>query len=996
MTADHTEKGFEDAIEASLLSHGGYVKGDAAAFNAALALHPQTLVGFLKDTQPNSWAKLVGFYGATVEEKVVQNVAKNLDQRGTLEVLRKGITDRGVKLHFAYFMPANTANPETVALYGKNVLAVTRQVHHSPTNPNHSIDLLLSLNGIPIATAELKNPFTGQTVVDAKKQYMERDQTDPLLRFKMRALVHFAVDPDLVFMTTKLAGKATFFLPLNKGEGGGAGNPINPTGYKTAYLWEQVWAKDSWMDILARFAHLQVEDVVKEGKTVRKESLIFPRYHQLDAVRRLIATAREEGAGHNYLIQHSAGSGKSNSIGWLAHRLANLHDDDDKLIFSSVIVITDRRVLDKQLQDNIFQFEHKNGVVEKIDQNSTQLGNALRDGKRIIITTLQKFPYVLGQVGDLSAKNFAIIADEAHSSQTGETATKLKAVLSAKSLDDAEQEEKDKDEDTEQAILDAMAARGRQKNLSFFAFTATPKKRTLEMFGRKPAPDAKPLPFHLYSMRQAIEEGFIHDVLRHYTTYKTFYKLNKAVEDDPEVDKKAAKRSLGRFLTLHPHNIAQRVTVMVEHFRQFTRPRIGGKAKAMVVTRSRLHALRYKREFDRYLAEHRYGDMKALVAFSGAVIDPEDGGSYSEPEINGFGEKELPDKFDTDDYQVLIVAEKYQTGFDQPLLHTMYVDKPLKGLSAVQTLSRLNRTSPGKEDTFVLDFANDAEDIKEAFKPYYEQTQIDEPTEPNQLYTLKNRLDGFQFYWRQEVEDFAAVFYRSKDKLTDKDQGLLHKSIDPAVKRFEDEPSEERQEDFRHSLSSYVRFYGFMSQIIDFADPDLEKLYAFARFLRSKLPQREKGDSLEIDDEVALGYYRLQKQFEGNASLTPGDTAEVTGAGDLGTGGLKTEDKSPLSEIIKVLNERFKTDFTEDDRLLFDQIVGDLMGDMKLTEQARNATIDQFRHVFDPKALTAMVKRIERNDGIASKLMQEEELRDIAFAIMMREVYERSRGVQAP
>ncbi|HMP57769.1 MAG TPA: DEAD/DEAH box helicase family protein [Gemmatales bacterium] len=986
MPTDHTEKGFEQAIESHLLSHG-YEKGNPEHFVARLALDPVTLVRFLKDTQPKEWAKLAGLYGSDAEAQIVETIALNLDQRGSLDCLRHGVTDRGVKLRLAFFQPATRMNPETLALYQKNVLTITRQARYSEKKLSLSVDVVLALNGIPVATAELKNPFTGQTAEHAKRQYKnDRDPSEPLFQFKRRALVHFAVDPDEVFMTTRLAGKGTFFLPFNKGRQGGRGNPDNPvSGWKTSYLWEEVWARDSWLDILARFVHLMVEEKVKDSKKVRTESLVFPRYHQLDAVRKLLAAARAEGPGHNYLIQHSAGSGKSNSIAWLAHRLASLHDADDKLIFDSIIVVTDRRVLDKQLQDTIYQFEHAQGVVQKIDENSEQLGKALGAGTRIVITTLQKFSFVLDRIKELPKRNYALIVDEAHSSQTGESATSLRRVLAAGSLEEAEKQEgTEPKEDSEEEILKAINARGPQKNLSFFAFTATPKHKTLEMFGRNGI-EGKPEPFHLYSMRQAIEEGFILDVLQNYTTYKTYYRLTKAVEDDPELDRKKATQAIARFVSLHPHNLAQKTEVMVEHFRHFTGKKIGGKAKAMVVTRSRLHAVHFKQAFDRYLKDKGYADLRALVAFSGTVKDGE--ADYTEAGMNGFGERQLPEKFDTDDYQFLIVAEKYQTGFDQPLLHTMYVDKKLDGLQAVQTLSRLNRTCPGKEDTFVLDFVNEAEEVKESFKPYYEQTQIEERVDPNLLYTLRHKLDGFQIYWLQEVEDFAKVFFKPPDKQREADKGLLHKCVDPAVGRFQTEP-EERQVEFRHQLGTFLRLYAFLSQVVNFADPDLEKRYAFGRLLITKLKIDDGDGPLFIDDDVRLAYYRLTKTHEGSAALLPGEGVPVSGPTDVGTGRPVEEDRARLSEVVDVLNDRFGTDFTKEDQLFFDQVMGDMRQDEQLADQARNNTPEQFKLAFDPKAMAALIARLERNEDISGQLMSNEELRAAALELMMQKVYE--------
>ena len=995
MAVDHTERGFEQAIESHLLAHG-YAKGDPANFDPKLALDPKTLVQFLQTSQPKEWAKLASIYGKDADAKVVQTIGRDLDSRGMLDCVRHGVTDRGVNLKLAYFKPATGLNSQTLELYAKNILTITRQVHHSEKSANLSLDVLLSVNGLPIATAELKNPFTGQTVQNAIWQYKnDRDPREPLFQFKKRALVHFAVDPDEVYMTTRLSGKGTHFLPFNKGRNGGKGNPDNSTsGWKTAYLWEETWERDSWMDILARFIHLEVKEEVKGGQKVKKETLVFPRYHQLDSVRKLLVAAKADGPGTNYLIQHSAGSGKSNSIAWLAHRLSNLHDDKDKLIFDSVIVITDRRVLDKQLQDTIYQFEHKLGVVQKIDEHSGQLADAITAGSRIIITTLQKFPFVPGKVKDLPKRNYAIIVDEAHSSQGSESAQKVKNVLAAANLEEAAKKE-EKDDPTENAaeeeILKSMTVRGPQKNLSYFAFTATPKHKTLELFGRN-GPDGKPEPFHLYSMRQAIEENFILDVLKNYTTYKTYYKLAKAIADDPELERARATQAVARFVSLHPHNLAQKTEVMVEHFRKFTSKLIGGKAKAMVVTRSRLHAVRYKLAFDKYLKEKGYHDTKALVAFSGTVVDG--GAEFTEVGMNGFGEKELPARFDTDEYQLLLVAEKYQTGFDQPLLHTMYVDKKLQGLQAVQTLSRLNRICGGKEDTFVLDFVNEAEEIKESFKPYYEQTQIEERVDPNLLYTLKNKLDGFQIYWKQEVDDFAKVFFKPVDQQREQDKGLLHKHVDPAVGRFKGEP-EERQVDFRHQLGTFLRLYAFLSQMVDFHDVDLEKLYAYGRLLITKL-EIDNGDPIHIDDEVKLAYYRLTKTFEGSTALAAGETTDVSGPTNVGTGRPKDEDIAKLSEIVQVLNDRFGTDFKKEDQLLFDQVVGDLAKDQQLGDQARSNTLDQFRYAFDPKAMAAFVSRMERNDAISSQFMENEQLRNVAMEWMMKRVFQQFQEGTAP
>lgn len=994
----HTEKAFEDAIEYHLLNESGYTKGDPARFDRQRALDPSVLIPFVQETQPQAWKALENLQGAEAEAVLLDDLCKALDApQGALAVIRHGFKCFGKRFHVAYFAPTHGMNPDTQRLYEANRLTVTRQVHYSTKNEN-SIDLLLSLNGLPIATAELKNPMTGQTVEDAKRQYKhDRDPRETIFDFKRRTLVHFAVDPDHVYMTTRLSGNKTFFLPFNRGDGTGAGNPVNPNGYKTAYLWEEVWQRDSWMDILARFIHLQVEEKKVGGKKIRKETMIFPRYHQLSAVRRMEADVRRVGAGTNYLIQHSAGSGKSNSIAWLAHRLASLHDANDEKVFHSVIVVTDRLVLDQQLQDTIYQFEHKQGVVQKIDEDSTQLANALKSGTAIIITTLQKFPFVTEKVGDLPDRRYAVIVDEAHSSQSGESAADLKGVLAGAAIREKAKELATEEglPDHEEEILRTMAKRGKQPNLSFFAFTATPKYKTLVIFGHRDA-DGSPCPFHLYSMRQAIEEGFILDVLKYYTTYKTYYRLIKAIEDDPEVSKRKAAQALARFMSLHPHNIAQKSEVMVEHFRHSTRHKIGGRAKAMVVTGSRLHAVRYKQAFDKYIAEKGYKGIKTLVAFSGTVEDPDvPGVNYTEPDMNRdasgnrIGEKKLPEVFGSDDYQVLLVAEKYQTGFDQPLLHTMYVDKRLSGIQAVQTLSRLNRTCSGKEDTFVLDFVNAPEDIYEAFQPYYERTAIGEEADPQQLYDLQTRLDERHVYHQSEVEAFCEVYYKPKANLTPGDHAALNAIIDPAVKRFE-ALDEEAREEFRGLLGTFRNLYAFLSQVIPYQDSDLEKLYTFIRFLLTKLPKRPSGPRYDFDDEVALKFYRLQKISEGPIKLNPGEGGTISGPTAVGTSA--SEDPHvELSTLIEIINDRFGTEFTPADELFFNQIREEALADEKLREAAQANSMENFKYVFDRALQGLFIDRMEQNEEIFAKFMNDHAFQKVVAETLLKQVYEQIR-----
>jgi type I restriction enzyme R subunit len=988
MSPLHTERALEDAIETHLVEHGGYEKGDPAEYDRELALFPKTVIRFIRASQPDEWNRLVGFFGADTEKEVIRRLVQVLQRDGMLKVLRKGFDLYNVPIKMAFFKPASGLNPEAKAKYELNILTVTRQVHYSTRNEN-SLDMVLAVNGLPVATVELKNHFTGQTVEHAKRQYKhDRDPNELLFQFKKRALVHFAVDPDEAYMTTRLNGSQTHFLPFNRGYNNGAGNsPDNESGFRTSYLWRDIWQRDSWLDILHRFLHLQVEEKVVDGKTVRKETMIFPRFHQLDAVRKIEADVLQNGPGHNYLIQHSAGSGKSNSIAWLAHRLSSLHDKDHKPIFHSVIVITDRIVLDRQLQDTIYQFEHVQGVVRPIKESSRQLAQALNSGARIIITTLQKFGYILDQVGNLSGKNFALIVDEAHSSQSGKAADAVKQVLAAPTLEEAEKLQVQLDaaaDDAEEEILKELAKRGPQRNLSYFAFTATPKHKTIEMFGRKDE-NGNYQPFHLYSMRQAIEEGFILDVLKHYVTYKTYYKLAKAIEDDPLVDERAAKRSIARFVSLHPHNLAQKTEVMIEHFRRVTRHKIGGRAKAMVVTSSRLHALRYKQAFDAYIREKGYNDIQTLVAFSGTVID--DGQEYTEPQLNGFGEKELPEKFDTDDYQVLIVADKYQTGFDQPLLHTMFVDKKLSGIQAVQTLSRLNRTYPGKEDTFILDFVNEPEDIKKAFLPYCGKTELEQETDLNLLSDLKNKLDDFQIYWQSEIDAFCKVFFRPKAQQQKSDIGRLHQYVDPAVDRFKAKTKEE-QEEFRSTLAAFIRAYAFITQIAPFQSVPLHKLYAYGQLLLRKLPTRG-AKHVNLDDDVALEYYRLQETSNGNISLMGEEPVKLKGMTDVGTGIIREEKQVYLSSIIDILNKRFGTDFRGADKLFFDQIEQDILEEDQIVQSARNNTIDNFKYVFDEVFLEKVIGRMGQNDRMFAMIMDNLDFQNAVKSWIMKSVFEK-------
>ncbi|MGX9931503.1 type I restriction endonuclease subunit R [Virgibacillus salarius] len=990
MGIDYSEKGFESNIEANLIN-SGYIQrnisGQALDDFRKYAIDVEIFFEFLENTQPKSLERLRKAYKDQYKKKILDRVHKELDKRGMIDCLRHGVKDYGVTLKLAYNRPVSDMNQMLIDLYEKNIFTVTRQVFYSSKN-NNSIDMMLSLNGLPIVVMELKNQLTNQTVDDSKNQFRkDRDPRELLFQFKKRAIVYFVVDTDEVYMTTQLNREKTSFLPFNRGNDGGKGNPVVYNDYRTSYLWNDILQKDSLLDILFRFVYVNQEDVLDStGEIIdKKETVIFPRYHQLDAVRKIELDVKKKGIGQNYLIQHSAGSGKTNSISWLAHRLAKLHDEEDNAMFTSVIVITDRRVLDKQLQDAVYQLEHKAGMVEKIDKDSTQLANAIAGGTRVIITTLQKFPFIIEKLGEFSAGKYGIVIDEAHSSQGGKASTAMTNILSDKSLEDAFEADRlaeENMEDVDEKIAETIAKSGKQDNISFFAFTATPKPKTIERFGTYDK-EGMPHAFHVYSMRQAIEEGFILDVLKNYTTYKTFYKVAKSIEDDPEVSSKKATKQIAKYVSLHPHNIAQKTEIIVEHFRQVTRHKIGGRAKAMVVTGSRLHAVRYKQAFDKYIKAKGYGDLNTLVAFSGTVEDK--GVPYTEPEMNGFGEKELPDKFHTDDYQVLLVAEKYQTGFDEPLLHSMYVDKPLDGIKAVQTLSRLNRTCNGKNDTFVLDFVNEAEDIQKAFQPYYEITGLENTTDPNLLYDLERELDACQVYTKEEIEEVCKLEFSEKRK-TSKTQEKLNSILDKAVNRYNKELSKEQQEDFKGATTKFVRTYSFILQIGPFADIDLHKLYVYLNYLLRKLP-KNVSDGVYLADDVALQYYRNEKVFEGNISLNPdGETKLKPPSHGKGQSG--EEEKERLSSIIDRLNERFGTEFSETDKLSRDQIKEDMINNEDLAQKAQSNTRENFKFSYEKAFLDFVISRMSQNEKFFMKMLENGEFRSFIMDDMFEEVYD--------
>jgi type I site-specific deoxyribonuclease (restriction subunit) len=971
---DTSERRFEEEIEYSLTHFGTsqfdlYESRDPSGYDRQLGLYPRDLLDFVRETQPQQWERLERIHGEKAGEKFCKRVAKQLDDRGVVEVLRRGVEDLGARFKLVFFAPGSDLNEVLAEKYWANRMTVVRQLHYSTKNEN-SVDTVLFVNGIPVVTLELKNQLTGQTYRNAIDQYKRsRPAREVLFGLNRRAVVHFAVDTDEAWMTSKLAGMDTVFLPFNRGFDNGAGNPPVPGKYRTSYLWEEVLAKDSLLDILHRFVQF-----IPHESDRRKDKLIFPRYHQLDAVRALVADAKDNGAGKNYLVQHSAGSGKSNTIAWLAHHLSNLHDEQQRAVFDSIIVITDRRVLDKQLQDTIYAMDHTAGVVVKVDKNARQLTEALADGVKIIISTLQKFPFVdVSQIAT-SGKRFAVVVDEAHSSQTGEASERLKQVLADTATAGKESEEDLLDRyaaaeaqveaeqlEIDEQIAEELRAQGRQQNLSFFAFTATPKQKTLEIFGT-PVPDATPVPFHVYSMRQAIEEGFILDVLKNYTTYQTFYRVGKTTADDPEYSTKQANKALGKYLSLHPYNLRQKAEIIIEHFRANVAHKIGGNAKAMLVTGSRLHAVRYYFAFRNYIKQMGYTDLGVLVAFSGTVEDK--GAEYTEEQLNQIPEAELPEKFATGEYQLLLVAEKYQTGFDQPLLHTMYVDKKLHGVKAVQTLSRINRMHPGKTDTFVLDFVNTAEDIQKSFQDYYISTGITEETDPNVVYDLYHFLASYHLWTDKEIEGFTKVFFTESKKQTNLDFSRLNAYLDPAVARF-DELTEEDKLEVRARINKFNRNYDFLTHIIRYDDERLHRFAAYAKLLVRKL-HIEGDPTPHLEDEVSLQYYRLQQVYEGSIEL---ENEEGQLANNPDTGGASEDEKDNLSNIISKLNERWGTEFTHMDKVI-EQLTEDMIEDAEVKARAHNS-MDMFSIVYAERIQDIMLERMNQNQDFAIKYLSD-------------------------
>jgi type I restriction enzyme R subunit len=1030
----HREIAFEDDVCAHLAAHGWlYDPAAAAGYDRRRAVFPEDLLAWLRDTQPEAWEGMCQRHGADAADVLLNRVRRELDDRGTLDVLRHGVDLLGLRqrLMLAQFRPALGMNPALQARYAANRLRVVRQLRYSLHNQN-CLDLVLFLNGIPVATAELKTDFT-QAVEDAIDQYRtDRDPrprgqgaAEPLLDFPRGALVHFAVSNTLVRMTTRLAGTATRFLPFDRGHDGAAGNPPVPDGHATAYLWQEVWARDSWLEILGRYI------VATRDARKRIAAIIFPRYHQLDAIRRLVTAVREDGPGGRYLIQHSAGSGKTNSIAWAAHFLADLHDATDTKLFDTVLVVSDRTVLDAQLQEVIFAFERTTGVVETITNvdgsKSRRLAAALSGSRKIVVCTIQTFPFALDEVERLAAtqgKRFAVIADEAHSSQTGQAAVKLKEVLSAREFEDLADGGELGNEDLLIARMDGRAAR---RGVTYVAFTATPKAKTLELFGRRPdpsrpaGPDNLPAPFHVYSMRQAIEEGFILDVLKNYTPYRLAFRLASGGRewDEREVERSAAMKGILGWVRLHPYNIARKVQVVVEHFRETVAPLLGGTAKAMVVTASRREAIRWQLAMTRYIREQGYS-IGTLVAFSGEVTDTElapdpftETSRMLNPDLAG---RDIREAFATSAFQILLVANKFQTGFDQPLLCGMYVDKRLAGIQAVQTLSRLNRAHPGKDTTYILDFVNEPEDILAAFQTYYETAELAAVTDPDLVYDLRSRLDAFGHYDDNEVERVVAAELDPRGS-----QAQLQAAIAPVADRLlrryktlqhmletaRDSGDERMAADardemaalvlFKGDLGAFLRLYTFLSQIFDYGNTDIEKRAIFYRRLLPLLDFGREREGVDLSG-VVLTHHSLRNRGRRALALGPGEAEKLAPLTAPGSGEIRDKEKALLAEIIARINDLFEGDMTDDDKLIYvnSVIKGKLLESETLCEQAVSNSKEQFSASpdLDQSLLHAIMDALEAHTAMSRQALDNERVRQRLRDILLGpgELYEELRG----
>lgn len=992
MASGTKEIHFEEHIENYLTNTvKEYESVSPTLYDKDLCVIPSEIIAFIKDTQPKQYQALEKQYGALVDVKIVETIAKNITKNKTLDVLRNGVKDRGQKIILAYFKPAHNKTPEHEVAFGKNRLSLVRQLQYSNRNKNE-IDIVLCINGIPVVTLELKNALTRQNHHNAIKQYMQdRDpKGEPFLEFK-RCLVHFAVGTEKVFMTTQLKGKSTFFLPFNKGLVN-----ENSNGFAVSYLWEDVLRKDSLLSLVQNFISVQVDKEKVYNATTKKleekksTKLLFPRFHQRRAVNRILEALKVDGTGKNYLVQHSAGSGKSNTITWLAYRLANFYQKytDDKAMYDSVIVVTDRRVLNKQIQDNIRQLDNTPGVVAYLDEKTTaqDLKKAIEDKKRIIITTIQKFPVISDVVGSFSDRKYAVLIDEAHSSQSGETSRHMRKALSLEEAAKDEENIKTVDE----IIAEEISKKGQQDNISQFAFTATPKPKTLELFGTKI--NGQLSAFDEYTMEEAIKEGFIKDVLKNYMSFKRYYKLIKQTEiDDKEYEKKKTVRVLANYVDLQDHAIEKKARIMLEHFVSKTQNEIQGQARAMLVTKSRLHAVRFKRKFDELMTEMNL-PYNALVAFSGTVKDEETGGEYTENNMNNLeGKISIPEALKLPKYRLLIVANKFQTGFDEPLLQTMFVDKKLGGANTVQTLSRLNRNRKGKDATMVLDFVNDHELVQKDFQHFYGKNYMEEEneTDPNSLYDVLNTVEDYKVFYETEVNAFAEVFFRQGDNFE-----LLQPILNSISSRFEDELEEEDQLGFKAAAKSFIKIYRFLSQIITFTDVELEKKYVFLTALLKKLPYIQSNLPLDVVNDIELDSYKIQFKFQNDLSLVQED-GEDYGMTPEGTGGNTDEDVDYLSNIIKVLNDTFGLELTEEDKIDFNRVKKNLYENEELMsyfnkQNSKNDIKDKFEEEVDDEFLNFINTKLDFYNK-----MTDDKANGLFKNLLFQEIYNREvRGLR--
>jgi len=978
MPTDTSEVGLEKLITQSLVDEAGYEQGQPAEYDRDLCVDRQRLFRFLRNTQPEVAEKIGIGKTTAAEDKFLGRLSDKIKTEGVIAVLRKGVRDGQHEITLYYPQPASRHNPKASQRYQEDIFSVTRQLRFSSDHKRLALDLVVFINGLPLITFELKNNLTKQNAQDAMEQYRkDRDSREPLFGFG-RCLVHFAVDDNLVYMTTHLRDESTFFLPFNLGLGdNGAGNPVNPFGLKTDYLWKQILTKSSLSNIIEKYA--QIVEEVDEDTGKKKRKLIFPRYHQLDAVRKLLAHARENGAGTRYLIQHSAGSGKSNSIAWLAHQLVEISDTSEQnKVFDSVIVVTDRKVLDKQIRDTIKQFAHVQGVVQAITEGSGQLRKALEEGKKIIITTIQKFPFVVRDIQKLGDKRFAIIIDEAHSSQSGRAAAAMNMVLGSD-----EELEVETDEDRINKIIE------RQKllnNASYFAFTATPKNKTLELFGIQNPQTGKFHPFHSYSMKQAIEEKFILDVLQNYTTYQSYYHIRKKIEDDPQFDKVRARKKLKKYVEGNKIAIRQKTEVIVDHFEEKVyRPRkIGGKAKAMIVTNSILNAIKYRLAFDNYLKEIK-APYKAIVAFTGSK--EYEGRKYDESNMNGFPSSDIPKEFKKDEYRFLIVAEKFQTGFDQPLLHTMYVDKVLYDVKAVQTLSRLNRSYPGKGDVFVLDFVNSTEEIREAFEPFFKTTVLSEGTDINRLNDLQEKLDKFQVYSREQMESLMSLFIQGAQRDT------LDPILDACAEIYKTDLSYNDQVDFKQMAKTFVRTYQFLALLMPFNHVYWESLKTFLRLLIPKLPAPEDEDLARgIIESVDMDSYRVdQQEAQAKINLEGGEEIGPTPASPRQA--VSQPEMDFLSNIIEEFNERWGTNWTDHDKtLVFEVLPMEVAEDAEYQNAKQSGDRQNAKITYAKKLEEQFRKMIFSHTDLYRKFADDPDFREWILDVLFKQDYDKPKS----